>query len=310
MPMDETGWSALHDHGKDCSQAPASRVRGNASNARCADFVHLVRDRHSGIEAVTAQFHGHAYDMHSHDEWLVGVTHAGVQDFFCRGQRRQSTAGRVILIEPGERHDGQAVHEKGFRYSMLYLPQSWLREEMGGWDADIGFRQTLADDRQLGEAIAAACRAIISAAPRLAADAARDRVVEQLRQHLGRGARPAPAVISPVAERAMDYIQAHYDEPFSLEDLAHAAGATDRFQLSRTFRRRFGTSPHACLVEVRLTKARAMLRSAVPPAEAAFASGFADQSHLGRWFRRAYGLTPAAYRLGCTNVPDGEVTVE
>jgi hypothetical protein len=36
---------------------------------------------------------------------VVGVTHDGVQDFFCRGARRQSTAGRVILIEPGERHD-------------------------------------------------------------------------------------------------------------------------------------------------------------------------------------------------------------
>jgi transcriptional regulator GlxA family with amidase domain len=196
------------------------------------------------------------------------------------------------------------VHEEGFRYSMLYLPQAWLREEMGGRDADIGFRKTLADDRRLGDAIAAACRAIISGAPRLAIDASQDRVVELLRHHLGKEERPTSDVGSSVAERAMDYIQAHYDEPFSLDDLARAAGARDRYQLSRGFRRRFGTSPHACLVEIRLIKARAMLRSAVPPAEAAMASGFADQSHLGRWFRRAYGLTPAAYRLGRTNVPD------
>jgi hypothetical protein len=109
--------------------------------------MHLVRDRRRWIEVVTAHFHGHADDMHHHDEWLVGVTHAGVQDFFCRGQRRQSTAGRVILIEPGERHDGQATQDQGFRYSMLSLPQAWLRDERGGQDADIGFRQTLAYDR-------------------------------------------------------------------------------------------------------------------------------------------------------------------
>jgi AraC-like DNA-binding protein len=133
--------------------------------------------------------------------------------------------------------------------------------------------------------------------------------VELLRHHLGKDERLASVTGSLVAERAMEYIQAHYDEPFSLDDLARAAGAPDRFQLSRTFRRRFGTSPHACLVEVRLTKAREMLRSAVPPAEAALASGFSDQSHLGRWFRRAYGLTPAAYRLGRTNVPDVKGTV-
>lgn len=261
-------------------------------------------DRHSGIEAVTARFHGHAYDMHRHDQWLVGVTHAGVQDFYCRGERRQSTAGRVILIEPGERDDGQAVQAQGFRYSMLYLPQAWLREEIGGRDGAIGFRRTLADDRPLGLAVAGACRALMHGAAHLRFDTARDEVVARLRRHLGLRDVPAACAGAEVADRAMDYIQAHYDEGFGLEALARAAGAADRFQLTRAFRRRFGTTPHACLVEIRLEKARAMLRSAVAPAQAAVASGFADQSHLGRWFRRAYGLTPAAYRLARTNLPD------
>lgn len=268
------------------------------------DSLRFTRDGHSGIDAVTAQFHGHAYDMHTHDEWLVGVTHAGVQDFFCRGRRCQSTAGKVILIEPGERHDGQAVHEQGFRYSMLYLPQGWMRAQMGGRDADLGFRHTLVADASLGIAVAQACDAILSDAPRLAVDAARDRMLALLRRHLGRPVAAEPGAGAHLAERAMEYLQAHHDGVFGLDELAHAAGAADRFQLARAFRRRFGTSPHACLVEIRLARARALLRSDVQPAQAAAASGFADQSHLGRWFRRAYGLTPAAYRTGRTNVPD------
>jgi AraC-like DNA-binding protein len=270
------------------------------------DFVQLVRDRHSGLEAVTARFHGHAYDMHRHDEWLVGVTHAGVQDFFCRGRRQRSTTGRVILIEPGERHDGQAAHAQGFRYSMLYLPQDWLRAQMGGRDGDIGFRQTLADDRRLAMAIEQACGAVLCGAPPLALDAARDQVLDLLRGHLGR-AGPPPETAAPgarVAERAMEVIQAHYAQAFGLDELAREAGAASRFQLARAFARRWGSSPHGSLVEVRLSQARALLRQDIAPAEAAMACGFADQSHLGRWFRRAYGLTPAAYRAGRTNVPD------
>jgi transcriptional regulator GlxA family with amidase domain len=104
----------------------------------------------------------------------------------------------------------------------------------------------------------------------------------------------------------MDYLYAHHAQAFGLDELARSAGAADRFQLARAFRRQFGTSPHACLVEIRLAHARAMLRTKVDPAEAAAASGFADQSHLGRWFRRAYGITPAAYRRGRTNVPDAK----
>jgi AraC-like DNA-binding protein len=264
-----------------------------------------MRDGRSGIEAVTACFHGHAYDMHRHDEWLVGVTHAGVQDFWCRGQRRQSTTGRIILMEPGERHDGRAGHEQGFRYSMLYLPAPWLRQEMGGRDGDIGFRQTLADDHRLGRAIAAACQALLLQASPLAFESARDRVVALLRRHLGRSdVQPHDVRDDDLARRAMEYLQAQYATAFGLDDLAQAVGAADRFQLHRAFQRRFGTAPHACLVEIRLEKARALLRSEVPPAQVAADSGFADQSHLGRWFRRAYGLTPAAYRLGRTNVPD------
>ena len=91
------------------------------------DKFQLRRDQATGLEAVGAQFHSHAYDMHFHDEWLVGVTHHGVQDFFCRGQRRQSTTGKIMLIEPGELHDGQAIRDDGFTYSMLYLPQSLVR---------------------------------------------------------------------------------------------------------------------------------------------------------------------------------------
>ncbi|KMO12012.1 AraC family ligand binding domain-containing protein [Methylobacterium platani] len=270
------------------------------------DFLHLRREPASGIEAVTARFLGHAYDMHHHDEWLVGVTHEGVQDFYCRGARRQSTAGRVILIEPGERHDGQALREAGFRYSMLYLPQGWLRREMGGSDAGIGFRRTLADDRALGSAILGACRAVFEASSPLATDAALDALSLRLRRHLGAAPlRPPPDDDPAVAERAMAFLRAHAATSLGLDDLARAAGAADRFRLARAFRRRFGTSPHACLVELRLARARALLRAGSPPADAALAAGFADQSHLGRWFRRAYGLTPAAYRSGRTNVPDG-----
>lgn len=289
---------------------PASRPSQDPPSGRSKapaprrDSLRLVRDPHSGIDVVTAEFFGHAYDMHRHDEWLIGVTHAGVQDFFCRGRRRQSTPGRVILMEPGERHDGQAGHEHGFRYSMLYLPQGWMRDEMGGRDADIGFRQTQAEDAQLARAIARACDTVLAGEAPLAIDEARESMLGLLRGHLGRRVVPPPAADPSLAHRAMDYLQAHHDRSFGLDELAGAVGATSRFQLDRAFRREFGASPHACLVEIRLARARELLRSEVQPAEVAAASGFADQSHLGRWFRRAYGVTPAAYRFGRTNVPD------
>jgi AraC-like DNA-binding protein len=268
------------------------------------DHLRLVRDAASGVEAIEARFAAHAYDLHRHDEWLVGVTDHGVQDFFCRGARRRSTPGRVILIEPEEAHDGQAGSDGGFAYRMLYLPQRWL--EVGLIEAgEPGFRTSLCDDLPLGWAIRVAYGVLARPADRLERDAALDRVLRLLRPHLGRPALASAARgDAVVARRARAVLQDDLAADIGADALATAAGAADRFQLARAFRAAYGTSPHGFLVHSRLVRARQLLAAGDAPADVAAACGFADQSHLGRWFRRAYGHTPAAYRALCTGVPD------
>ncbi|MCR0984972.1 AraC family transcriptional regulator [Roseomonas populi] len=270
------------------------------------DQVHMVRDEGTGVEAVRARFAAHAYDSHRHDDWLVGVTERGVQDFFCRGARQRSTAGRIILIEPDEAHDGQAGAPGGFAYRMLYLPQRWLRSglaDVGG--GDPGFATCLHDDPALGVAIHSASAALFQRGERLASDAALDAVLQRLRPHLSRPVRTtAVRRDDRVARRAREYLHDGLTANPGADALARSAGASDRFHLARSFRAAYGTSPHAYLVQIRLLRARHLLASGERPADVAAACGFADQSHLGRRFRRAYGLTPAAYRALCTGVPD------
>ena len=272
------------------------------------DRIRLVHDGPSGVEAIHARFSGHAYDPHRHDEWLVGVTVAGLQEFSCRRARQRSTPGRVILIEPGEMHDGAAGDARGFSYSMLYLPASWIRAGLAGEPGgDPAFRATLSDDPSLAGAIRRACDVLGRPPERLARDAALDAVLDALRPHLGRGARRVPGRgrDAVVANRARAVLNDLMAEPVGADALARAAGAHDRFHLARAFRTAHGVSPHAYLVQERLTRARGLLRAGVPPAAVAADCGFADQSHLGRWFRRAYGLTPAGYRAACrTGLPD------
>ena len=275
------------------------------------DRVHLVRDAASGVEAISARFAAHAYDLHRHDDWLVGVTEHGVQDFLCRGTRQRSTPGRVILIEPEEAHDGQAGAAGGFAYRMLYFPRRWLQRgllaDRGG---DPRFSTSLCDDPALAEAIRLACLALSRPGERLARDAALDGVLHRLRPHLGRPLRgPSPRRDARVARLAWEQLHDDLAADPGADALAQAAGATSRFQLARAFRSAYGTSPHAYLVQIRLLRARQLLADGEPPAAVAAACGFADQSHLGRRFRRAYGLTPAAFRALRTDVPDRAAAV-
>jgi AraC-like DNA-binding protein len=269
-----------------------------------SDLLQLRRNRVTGIEAVYAQFHAYAYDMHAHDdEWLVGVTHHGTQDFFCRGRRQQSTSGRIILIEPSERHDGRPGDPNGYSYSMLYIPRGWLRDEFGD-DESIGFRETLAEDYALVNSVSTLCKAVISNAASLTVEHLRDRLVDRLRHYLSAEPRQHEKLNESAASRALDFLRAHYAEDISSAELVKASGAASRFQLSRSFKSKYGTSPHASLIQVRIAKARAMLRQNATPAQAAASCGFADQSHMTRWFQRAYGIPPGAYARGRTKVQD------
>jgi hypothetical protein len=151
------------------------------------DRIRLVRDPASNVEAIRARFAGHAYDLHRHDDWLVGVTDHGVQDFYLRGARRRNTPDRVILIEPQEAHDGEAGSGDGFAYHMLYLPRTWLRCGLHtARDDNLGFSVALTQDDRLAAGIRAAWAALARPAPQLARDATLDAVLQLLHPHLGR----------------------------------------------------------------------------------------------------------------------------
>jgi AraC-like DNA-binding protein len=101
--------------------------------------------------------------------------------------------------------------------------------------------------------------------------------------------------------RARDYLCVHRCEPVTLDDLTAVAGI-GRFQLLRAFQRRFGVPPHAFQTQLRVERARAMLRSGIAPAFVSAETGFYDQSHFGRHFRKIVGVTPGEYTRGRRSV--------
>jgi AraC-like DNA-binding protein len=275
---------------------------------RSDDWIHIRRDHDTGIESVHAHFRGHAYDPHDHDEVLVGITQQGVQQFRCHRIVHRSTAGRVILIEPGAVHDGDAPEDVGFTYAMLYLPQRWLAGMAGRLElpnaSGIGaaFRNTVAIDDGLRETIQNAFLALHGSEARLARDQCLDELVRRLSAQAGELALPEASSADQLL-RARDFLHDRMAGDIGLDELARHSGM-DRFRLTRQFKRRFGQSPHAYLVRLRLRAARALLAGGGEPNQVALDVGFADQSHLGRWFQRAYRLSPAAYQRECTNVLD------
>ena len=93
-----------------------------------------------------------------------------------------------------------------------------------------------------------------------------------------------------------DWIDAHLDEEFDLEQLAAQAGLS-KFHFHRLFTRATGVSPAKYQLNARMNEARRRLRETKESIIAvALDLGYASPSHFAQVFRREAGMTPSEYR--------------
>jgi AraC-like DNA-binding protein len=72
--------------------------------------------------------------------------------------------------------------------------------------------------------------------------------------------------------------------------------------LTRVFAREVGMPPHSFQTQVRVARAKRLIRAGQSLAGVAAATGFADQSHFIRQFKRLMKITPGEYLRNSKNV--------
>jgi AraC-like DNA-binding protein len=107
------------------------------------------------------------------------------------------------------------------------------------------------------------------------------------------GTQPEPRGL---AGKVYEYIRLSYAEPLNLDAIA-SRFATNRTDLNEAFRAEYGVTVMACLSDVRMEVARALLRNTgVPISVIASRVGITDESYFGRVFKKSNGMTPLEYR--------------
>lgn len=108
---------------------------------------------------------------------------------------------------------------------------------------------------------------------------------------------PSDSSSSQWMNRILAYISDHYMEPqLTVTAVAHHFGLYPQ-QLSRDFMRLVGTSPSAYLMDIRLDRAKQLLRdSALSNEKIAAHVGFGSSRRLYRALQNSDGVTPGQYR--------------
>lgn len=97
-------------------------------------------------------------------------------------------------------------------------------------------------------------------------------------------------------QRAISYMNNHYQEQLSLEDIANYV-MISKSELCRCFKRALNTTPFDYLIKHRVLEAARLLSITDKKiAEIAQETGFDSTSHMGRFFHKHMGCSPSAVR--------------
>ena len=249
---------------------------------------------HRGVSAT------HPYPRHWHEELHLCAYTSGSGHLGHRGSSYLVSSGSLVLMPPGEVHENWVKPGSACSFHGVYLEMSALQTmalQITGSDHETPeFSLQIFEDLAMQRCLSLLHRSIESKAPLLHRE---ELLLELVRLLVTRCSATAAVKINPGRERdavrwVREFIDEHFADSVSLRDLARIADLSP-FHLHHVFCQETGMPPHAYQTQVRVNRAKEMLRLRKPLSQVALATGFADQSHLTRHFRRVVGVTPGRY---------------
>ena len=225
----------------------------------------------------------------------IGAVISGVFDYRSQTGAGAGGPGAIVFGNDGEAFQCRHLDSIGNRRAVVALSAELMAEVASdcGYDGPAFGLAILPPSRRAAPLYGALRRA---AAGTLSEDEVLELIGAALR--IARGAEPLP-VSPPERTRVLAVarlLDAAYDEPRSLDDLADAAGLS-RYHFVRVFRAVVGDSPHQYLIGARLRAAvNRLLDTKEPITAIALDVGFNDISHFNATFRRTFGAAPGVWR--------------
>jgi AraC-like DNA-binding protein/quercetin dioxygenase-like cupin family protein len=258
------------------------------------DF-HQYRTAVSGVEAVSLKS-TRQFPRHSHDQFGIGVMTSGGHRSWSSVGWVEAIRGDIIMVNPGEMHDGSSLHGNARGWKMLYFDPEIVFESLGDEERyrAVALRPTV-QDRDQSFRFGRLFNAITNPQPDLL------RIEEDLVTVItyafmrNSSQRPLRLPTLPSVSNVLKLIDCEPEKPLSLREMGDLVGV-NRFHFLRGFARVTGVTPHAYILQRRVRLARRLLLAGHEVAQASTEAGFNDQSHMTRAFVRQLGTTPGRYR--------------
>lgn len=252
----------------------------------------------AGLELRSGVAVSEPYPRHWHEEYQFCLIQAGGGELYYRGSSHDTPSASLFIVHPGEVHSNRT--ETGCSFRSIYIEPELIRDIIsdaaGGQQNLPFFPNPMIFDREIiADYLTLHCSGE-QAATVLARESALIAMLTKLITHYAveKPRLTASRKEHTAVQKVREYIIEYHDRNISLEELTGLANLS-AFHLTRVFTKGIGMPPHAFQTQVRIAKAKKLIRKGVPLSSVAARTGFADQSHLIRHFRRLLKITPGEY---------------
>lgn len=244
----------------------------------------------AGITALSASIADFTYKKHCHEEYALGVTLRGVQQYDLEGSLQSSHRSGVMLFHPEQTHDGWSQERSGIDYVMLYIHPDQFLEALGKKEV-LRFSEPIVYDAGLR-------RSILDLSTAIAGGQSEDVCSELLFRVAGHFSqdilRPMDIKAPSFTRKAKERIHENLEHVLRLDEISGEFGMS-KYQFIRAFKANTGLSPYQYFLNCRLERARQLIEKHRDIYLAVSSCGFVDLAHLNRHYKHVYGTTAFEY---------------
>ena len=250
----------------------------------------FVYKKAAGITVLSASFTDFKYKKHYHQEYAIGVTLRGIQQYHLEGSLHLSYPGGVMLFNPEQAHDGMAYDKSGLEYVMLYIHPDLLLEAAQEKEI-VQFQSPVVYNADLKYSILQLTHAILLEKDEtLCTELYLDFINKLTQTNLSVRCKKDSVLIG----KAKEILRADLKSMLKLEMISKELNLS-KYQFIRLFKSHTGITPYQYFLNCKIERAKQIIDEKRDLYEAVAACDFVDLTHLNKHFKKIYGITAFEY---------------
>ncbi|MCK5111041.1 MAG: helix-turn-helix transcriptional regulator [Arcobacteraceae bacterium] len=211
---------------------------------------------------------------------------------------------KLAIFNPKIVHCSKNTREKALGYSILYLSTEWcqsIQKKIFGKDSEfININANILNEQKLYNKFIILFKQIMNDnTSKNYENSLSEFITDIFKQYcdVNRTVNIKEQQYNQLANNIEKYITNNLDQDISLEDLSSYTGYNGTY-LIRVFKKQFGFTPRALIINQKINKAKKMLleNKHLNLIDIACEVGFYDQSHFIKSFKRVFAVSPGVYK--------------